>query len=116
MSTKLRNILTIFTIFVFGLLLLPNFVQAINVNMNLSNTTSIDTSLVSGNSISTENPDYDNDNAYTPSYISTGSTVSTLNSLPEAELGLTNILSIILIVIGILLILLAIAIIIRLKN
>ena len=42
--------------------------------------------------------------------------VSTLSNLPEAQLGLTNILNIILIVIGVLLILLAIAIIIRLKH
>lgn len=47
---------------------------------------------------------------------SNSGSVSTLNSLPEAELGLSNILSIILIVIGVLLILLAIAIIIRLRH
>jgi len=41
--------------------------------------------------------------------------VSYLSSLPEADLGLNNILNILLIVIGILLILLGIAIIIRLK-
>lgn len=43
-------------------------------------------------------------------------TTSVVSSLPEAQLGLTNILNILLIVIGILLILLAIAILIRLKN
>lgn len=43
-------------------------------------------------------------------------TTSTLSSLPEAELGLTNILNILLIVIGILLILLGFAILIRLKH
>ena len=42
-------------------------------------------------------------------------TVST-NSLPESNLGLSNILNILLIVIGILLVLLGIAIIIRLKK
>ena len=42
--------------------------------------------------------------------------VSNINSMPESELGLTNILTILLIVIGILLILLAIAILIRLKR
>jgi len=82
------------------LLFLPNFVQAIDVNMNLNNVS---------NSIAPTITDT------LESYNPSGTVISTLNSLPEAELGLTNILSIILIVIGILLILLAIAIIIRLK-
>lgn len=43
-------------------------------------------------------------------------TTSLLDSMPEADLGLTNILNIFLIVIGILLILLGIAILIRLKH
>ncbi len=73
-------------ILVICLLILPSFVQAFDVDMNLNNQTY------------------------------TSSTVSALESLPEANLGLSNILSIILIVIGALIILLAIAIIIRLKN
>ena len=43
-------------------------------------------------------------------------TVTPLSNLPEANLGLNNILNVILISIGILLILFAIAILIRLKN
>ena len=46
---------------------------------------------------------------------STNTGISYINSLPEADLGLNNVLNILLIVIGILLILLGIAIIIRLK-
>lgn len=46
----------------------------------------------------------------------TSTKVSTLNSLPESELGLTNILNILLITIGVILILLGIAIIIKLKD
>lgn len=42
--------------------------------------------------------------------------VSPLSNLPEANLGLNNILNVILIAIGVLLILFAIAILIRLKN
>ena len=42
--------------------------------------------------------------------------VSTVSSIPEANLGLNNVLCVILIAIGILLILLAIAILIRIKN
>ncbi len=46
----------------------------------------------------------------------TSTNVSNLSSLPESDLGLTNILNIILIAIGFILILLAIAILIRLSN
>ena len=45
----------------------------------------------------------------------TSSPLNALSSLPEASLGLTNILNILLIAVGILLILLAIAILIRLR-
>ena len=45
----------------------------------------------------------------------TSSPLNDLSSLPEASLGLTNILNILLIAVGILLILLAIAILIRLR-
>ena len=51
----------------------------------------------------------------TPNSSSTNTGISYINSLPEADLGLNNVLNILLIVIGILLILLGIAIIIRLK-
>lgn len=43
-------------------------------------------------------------------------TVSSLSSLPESDLGLTNILNILLITIGVLIILLGIAILIKLKK
>ncbi len=43
-------------------------------------------------------------------------TFSNISSLPESELGLTNILNILLITVGVVLILLSIAIFIRLKN
>lgn len=92
--SKLFNI--IFIISIFFTLLFPNFVQATNIDMNLSPDNSITT--------------------VPQTYTSSGSLVSSLNSLPEAELGLTNILSILLIVIGVLLILLSIAILIRLKH
>lgn len=104
--TKLLNIFSILVIIC--ILLLPNFVQATDVNMNLTNTTNFNTS----NTVDTNN--YDT-TTVPGSYSSSGSLVSSLNTLPEAELGLTNILSIILIVVGVLLILLAIAILIRLK-
>jgi len=106
--TKLFNIISILVIIC--ILLLPNFVQATDIDMNLSNTTNLDASNVVDSNTS------DTTTTVPGSYSSSGSFVSSLNSLPEAELGLTNILSIILIVIGVLLILLAIAILIRLKH
>lgn len=54
--------------------------------------------------------------ANAPSSDNSPATTSTVSSLPESDLGLTNILNIMLIVIGLLLILLAIAILIRLKH
>ena len=53
-------------------------------------------------------------NTPTPSNPSTS--VSNLSSLPESELGLTNILSILLIAVGLILILLGVAVLIRLKK
>ncbi len=75
-----------------------NYVQALDINMNLTNTP----------------------NNYNTTSIQNTSTFSddvgiTLNSMPEAELGFDSILNIVLIVIGILIILLGIAILIRLK-
>lgn len=67
------------------------FVCASDINMNLQNNTT-----TSGAS-------------------NTASPLNALSSLPETSLGLTNILNILLIVVGVLLILLAIAILIRLK-
>ena len=98
--SNLSKIISIFLLI--AILIFPTLVQALDVNMNLNN------NQVSLNN-TTDNPTAEQE------YSSSGSVITTLNSLPEAELGLTNILSIILIVIGILLILLAIAIIIRLK-
>ena len=72
-------------------------------NTNLSNTSTGN----STNSIYT-NTDSGSTNS-TPS-------ATVTNSIPESDLGLTNILNIFLIVIGVLLILLAVAILIRLKK
>ena len=74
---------------------------AINIDMNLSeNTTS---NMVYQNTSKTD--------------ATTGSNIADrLQALPESELGLTNILNILLIAVGVVLILLAIAIFIRLKK
>lgn len=87
-----------------------SYVYAVDINMNLSNTNNTNTANTSPN-ISSNVSTLDN-NLYT----STDSYSVSLSSMPEAELGLENILNIILIVVGILLILLGIAIMIRLKK
>lgn len=74
------------------------FVNAANVNMDLNTANNT----IDANTITNTN--------------SNSVRVSGLDALPEAQLGLTNILCILLIVVGILLLLLGIAILIRLKN
>lgn len=105
--SKILNIILVLLLVL--LLIYPNFVHAIDVNMNLTNN-------LSGTNTSQTNITNPSLTNTTGPYSSTSGSISTLNNLPEAELGLTNILCIILIVIGILLILLAIAILIRLKH
>ena len=100
------------------------------IDMNLTgNTSSLNsanvTNTINKNNTIDENvldDDDDNTTAATTSNQATTSTnntvatVSSLSSLPESELGLTNILNILLIAVGFVLILLGIAIIIKLKK
>ena len=97
-TLKILIITAIISLFSFG------YVYAMDINMNISNTTNNTSSSISNN----------NSNDYLSSTFNDDYSVS-LSSMPESELGFGNILNIILIVIGILLILLGIAIIIRLK-
>lgn len=68
------------------------------------------------NGISTDTTTGNQEASTTNTVKNTSTNVSNLSSLPESDLGLTNILNIILIAIGFILILLAIAILIRLSN
>lgn len=88
---------------------------AVNIDMNLaSNLADGDTNVVNNNVTSntsvttstTDDVDTDTDSA----------TFSNLSSLPESELGLTNVLNILLIAVGFVLVLLAIAILIKIKK
>lgn len=110
-----------FIILVILAVLAPNFVQAMGVNMNLTGNTPTENT--------TENTTIDDDtntmaepeetpttDRLSPTTTNNSASVSTLDQLPEAGLGLNNIINIILIVIGVLLILLGIAILIRLKQ
>lgn len=105
----LKSISKILVIFFMVMLILSVYVKATDINMNLTNSieNSVDNSI--DNSVDNEiNHSLNNMNTQYSS-----PTIS--SSLPEAELGLGNILNILLIVVGVLLILLGIAIIIRLK-
>ena len=85
-----KKIYIIIFILIFMFVSFSTFVYAGDINMNLQNSnTSVEST--------------------------TSSPLNALSSLPEASLGLTNILNILLIAVGILLILLAIAILIRLR-
>ena len=85
-----KKIYIIIFILIFMFVSCSTFVYAGDINMNLQNS---NTSVESN----------------------TSSPLNALSSLPEASLGSTNILNILLIAVGILLILLAIAILIRLR-
>lgn len=80
-----------------------SYVQAMDINMNITNTNS--TNKLSNNS-------FDNNMVY----VTNDDFSVSSSSLPESELTFDTILNIILIVIGILLFLLGIAIMIRLRN
>lgn len=113
--SKFLNIFCLLLVII--ILLAPTFVQALGVNMNLDNNMVANSTSTTNSTTSTTSQTNSTNKTNTPQYYTTSSsTVGTLESLPEANLGLSNILSIILIVIGILLILLSIAIIIRLKH
>lgn len=84
-----------------------------NTSNNTSNTS--DNNTATDNSANTTSNTSSNYNSTTSENTSTPS-ASVTNALPESDLGLTNILNILLIVIGTLIILLAIAILIRLKR
>lgn len=99
------------------ILLIPTFVQATNINMNLTSNTVVDNT-VTGNQSSNlgQQSTTDTLSPNQTNHSTNSATVSALSQLPEASLGLNNIINIILIVIGVLLILLGIAIMIRLKH
>lgn len=99
------------------MLCIPVFVQATEVNMNLTSNTSIQNEgALEPNSTDETETTSDTLTPNQTNYSTDHATISTLNDLPEASLGLNNVINIILIVIGILLVLLGIAIIIRLKH
>lgn len=137
---KLKNVKFIVLSIIFVLFLGITSCYAVDLDLSddlgdalLSNSTNASTnnSSVSGNSTNTNTnsssninaSNNTNDNNTNSSYTNTNSSstnsspsATVTNSMPESDLGLSNILNIFLIVIGVLLILLAVAILIRLKK
>lgn len=118
--SKILKILIIFTIMVNIFIYTSNaettnLYNDISDETNSTNTSETDENVVDDEEIEDENvTEEENTTSYTPS--TANARVSTVSSIPEANLGLNNILCIILIAIGILIILLAIAILVRIKN
>ncbi len=124
MKNKSLKIFLISMIFVF--VVFATKCMAVNIDMNLGanlvdqienveNTMSNSSSNTSSNSESAGNVQASNQIGGSVDS-STKSNSSIFSVLPESELGLTNVLNILLIAVGFVLILLAIAIIIKLKN
>lgn len=112
--SKLSKIVILFIVTL--LCCVPIFVQATNVDMNLTNPNNslADNTTNDANTNSSTNPVTE---SLTPqsNYSNPTTTINNQNDA-SADLGIANILNIILIVIGVLLILLGIAVIIRLKH
>lgn len=120
MTKKIFILLILLFIFVLN----PVF-AANDIDMNLSSDNTATSDANNSSTNTTTNTDTNNATNESSTNTQTNSSNSISNSnysstvgsyLPEAELGLNNILNILLIVVGVLLILLSIAILIRLKN
>ena len=87
-----------------------------NLNSNTSNTSNATNTSNTSNSRNTSNSVNSTNTSTTNSSTTNTNSITVQGGLPESDLGISNILSIILIAIGVLLILLAIAILIRLGK
>ncbi len=128
MMSKFFKISILFVLFIFSITYITN-AETTNLYDEPSNETFLDDSNTTNtNENITNTPfledemDLSDESSNTDSQTSTTSItpsnakISTLSSIPEANLGLNNILCIILIALGILIVLLAIAILIRLNR
>ena len=114
--SKTFKIIIILLIMIFAINTITSNAASINMNLEAENavtdenteeaTNSTDTNTVSNTTSNTTSSDSSSDSA----------NVTKLSSLPESELGLANIINILLIAVGVILIFLAIAILIRLAH
>lgn len=93
-----------------------NATPSMGTGSTTTNTTSLQTSPTTSNTVSTTSSGTTTTTTSSSSTNPQRTSVNTSSSLPESTLGLSNILSIFMIVIGVLLILLGIAVFIRLKK
>lgn len=114
MSKNLK-IFIISLISFFIIFTINNSSAAVNLNLNDNESNSSSTSNRTTNS-TYNNDDEDNNTSTNTSNTSSNTPSAKVSSVAESNLGMSNILNILLIVIGTLLILLAIAILIRLKK
>lgn len=109
---------TISVLIILLLFFMPVFVQATDVNMNLTTPDANNIAAPNDNTALTNTDTQTSSDVLSPesTYSNAAPTISNLNDSNDSGLGIGSILNIILIVVGVLLILLGIAIIIRLKR
>ena len=116
MKKSIKALAILFVILLFTL----NISLATDINMNLEDTQSTTTSnVVDEDNLIEDTTDEVNeivDNGISTLTTTPSTTISTLSSVPDETLSLTNILNILLIVVGVVLILLGIAILIRMHS
>ena len=116
MKKSIKALAILFVILLFTL----NISLATDINMNLEDTQSTTTSnVVDEDNLIEDTTDEANeivDNGISTLTTTPSTTISTLSSVPDETLSLTNILNILLIVVGVVLILLGIAILIRMHS
>lgn len=117
MKKNIMKILSISAILLF-IFVSSNSYAAIDMNL-ASNLTANNNSSNNSSSNSSTNTNTSSSNSQSSNVSNSSSeaaTVSSVSSVPDSQLGLTNILNIILIAVGVLLILLGIAVLIKLKH
>ena len=117
MKKSIKALAILFVILLFTL----NISLATDINMNLEDTQSTTTTsnVVDEDNLIEDTTDEANeivDNGISTLTTTPSTTISTLSSVPDETLSLTNILNILLIVVGVVLILLGIAILIRMHS
>ena len=124
MNKIMKNFLiaSIISLIIVALFATRCFAVVPGIDMNLTGDTATNNTDTASNSTTNSTSSALNNTANTNAQTTTGTsssssgTVSSISSLPESELGFTNILNILLITVGVILILLAIAILIKIKK
>jgi len=113
MEVFMKKLLIFSLIFVLAIVFASNLVYAADIDMNLTSDGIADVS--TDGTVYGSEPQNTNTTTSVPTSSNTGTSVGSTAALSSSNLGLSNILNIILIVLGILLVLFAIAILIRMR-